>query len=116
MGLARGVKCALNVQGFEGLCWRGDRALRSAIFDKATGERLKVGISSGKLRADGLSYRALAQIRKWERKGLYAPGQLATTTLEQLPNRARALDWEASTADFFVRLNGGRPMPHHVRP
>ena len=38
------------------------------IIDKRTGERVKTGVSGGKIRKDGKSYRAEQQVRKWNKQ------------------------------------------------
>jgi hypothetical protein len=98
-----------------------DRASRIAnhgyvIYDRNSGQLIKFGISSGKITANGQSYRALAQIRRWEQLGIYAPDALTTDTLENFSTRGQALDWEVDTVDFFTRLNGGIRLPRQWRP
>jgi hypothetical protein len=86
------------------------------IFDETTGEILKFGKCSGKVRSDGLSYRALAQIRVWQRRGEFPTTKLSTVTLENFNNRATALNWEVDVVRIFRILNGGVRFPKQIRP
>ena len=61
-----GVKIVKAVHGNSKASTRTQHAYD--IIDKFTGEIVKTGVSSGKIRKDGKSYRAESQVRKWNRK------------------------------------------------
>ena len=60
-----GVKIVKAVHGNSKASTRAQHAYD--IIDKFTGEIVKTGVSSGKIRKDGKSYRAESQVRKWNR-------------------------------------------------
>ncbi len=80
------------------------------IFDTRTGSIHKFGITAGRVRADGTTYRALEQIRTLKQTG----GNFDTVTLREFANRARALHWENTTVGTFRDL--GHQIPGNIRP
>lgn len=61
-----GVKIVKAVHGNSKVSTRAQHAYD--IFEKGTGKIVKTGVSSGKIRKDGKSYRAESQVRKWNRQ------------------------------------------------
>ena len=61
-----GVKIVKAVHGNSKASTRAQHAYD--IIDKSTGKIVKTGVSSGKIRKDGKSYRAESQVRKWNRQ------------------------------------------------
>ncbi|MGM9776821.1 MAG: RHS repeat-associated core domain-containing protein [Prevotella sp.] len=60
------VKIVKNVHGNSKLSTKAQHAYD--IIDKRTGKVVKTGISGGKIRKDGKSYRAEQQVRKWNKE------------------------------------------------
>lgn len=81
-----------------------------AIFNRATGQIMKFGISSQRIAGNGQSYRVTAQLRQQRALGVDAFGVI----LNRFPNRASALAWERAA------VNAGRgqnwSLPLQIRP
>lgn len=76
------------------------------IVEKETGRRVKTGISSGKIRKDGKSYRAESQVRKWNKDAGYEKyGSVITKKFEAGEGaRQKAIDYEKNRADHLRKL------------
>ncbi|MBM7872297.1 RHS repeat-associated protein, partial [Clostridium pascui] len=82
------------------------------IYRKNTGDVVKVGISGGKVRLDGKSYRAEKQVRDFNKQD---GGDIyASRIMGYFPDRPSALEWEWLNAQF--RYSQGHSMDHHLRP
>ncbi|WP_017413695.1 RHS repeat-associated core domain-containing protein [Clostridium tunisiense] len=70
------------------------------IYHKKTGDGIKVGISGGKIRKDGKSYRAEKQVRDFNRresKDIYE-----SRIMGFFPDRQSALEWEWLDSQFVM--------------
>lgn len=87
------------------------------IFNKLTGEVVKVGISGGKISKNGLSYRAQKQVRKWNREeGDVFESRIVYQTGGGEGARVRALKWEAGNASFWRAEGHLRDPKKHSKP
>ena len=75
-------------------------------MEKETGKIVKTGISSGKIRKDGKSYRAESQVRKWNKDAGYEKyGSVITKKFEAGEGaRQKAIDYEKNRADHLRKL------------
>ena len=89
------------------------RANHAYVIKDGNGNVLKYGISSGRISAAGLSYRATRQVNKFNKNnpGLNAHAQVVA----HFPNRSRALKWELAVTQSHINQFGGRP-PFMQRP
>lgn len=87
------------------------------IIDKRTGERVKTGISGGKIRKDGKSYRAEQQVRKWNKQESGDIYKSEITHKEPAGKGARdkILKYEKERADEF-REELDKHKDKHIRP
>jgi RHS repeat-associated protein len=71
------------------------------IIDTRTGQVVKTGVSGGKIRADGKSYRAEKQVRDWNKE--VGEGAYESRTVKHEPAgqnaREKILEWEKQNAD-----------------
>jgi RHS repeat-associated core domain len=82
------------------------------IYNKNTGDVVKVGISGGKIRQDGKSYRAEKQVRAFNRQD---GGDIyESRIMSYFPDRQSALGWEQLNSQF--RYAQGHSMRYHKRP
>jgi hypothetical protein len=81
------------------------------IYEKKSGNVVKVGISGGQIRLDGKSYRAERQVRLFNRMD----GDIYESRIMQyFPDRESALGWEWTDTQF--RYSQGHDMKYHRRP
>ena len=75
-------------------------------MEKETGKIAKTGISGGKIRKDGKSYRAESQVRQWNKEAEYEKyGSVITKKFEAGEGaRQKALDYEKNRADHLRKL------------
>ncbi|PJN87670.1 DNRLRE domain-containing protein [Bacillus sp. mrc49] len=79
------------------------------IYNKGSGEVVKVGISGGKIAKNGKSYRATSQVNKWG-KDKYE----SRVVIKNMKNRGAALRWERNWTN--KRASEGHRLSKHDRP
>ena len=87
------------------------------IIDSETGIVVKTGVSVGKVRGDGKSYRAEQQVRKWnaeEGRSKYR-SVITHTEPEGVGARDRILDYEKHRANY-LRQHNQLDKEKHIRP
>ncbi|MPN28487.1 hypothetical protein SDC9_175929 [bioreactor metagenome] len=82
------------------------------IYNIADGDVVKVGISGGKIRNDGKSYRAEKQVRAFNR--LNGREMYASRIMGHFTDRQSALEWELLNSQF--RYAQGHTMKYHKIP
>lgn len=84
------------------------------VFDTATGDIVKTGVSGGPVTKAGKSYRANSQISKWNKSN---PGKYDSRIVKTIPSgknaRAKILKWEKRNAD---KNRGTLLRKFHQRP
>lgn len=85
------------------------------IIDKETGKRVKTGVSGGRVRNDGKSYRAEQQVRKWNKEAGYEKYESEITHTEPAGEgaRDRILEYEKARAKVLKDELDNR---RHKRP
>ena len=88
------------------------------IIDKRTNLRVKTGVSGGKVRKDGKSYRAEQQVRKWNKEegGDFYESQITHTEPAGEGARDRILKYEKDRADYLRQQGLLKKSPKHQRP
>ncbi|MGY0374233.1 RHS repeat-associated core domain-containing protein [Clostridium sp. JNZ J1-5] len=82
------------------------------IYNKKTGDVVKVGISGGRIRLDRKSYRAEKQVRAFNRREC---GDIYDSRImAHFADRQSALEWEVLNSQF--RYAQGHSMKYHLRP
>jgi RHS repeat-associated protein len=91
---AKDVSRLLGIHGNSKMSEKAQHAYD--IIDKDTGKRVKTGVSGGKVRSDGKSYRAEQQVRKWNKEAGYEKYESVITHEEPAGegSRARILEYE----------------------
>lgn len=82
------------------------------IYNKSTGDVVKVGISSEKIRLDGKSYRAEKQVRAFNR--IEKGEKYDSRIMGYFPDRQSALSWEVLNSQY--RYVQGHSMRFHILP
>ena len=87
------------------------------IIDSETGNVVKTGVSGGKVRGDGKSYRAEQQVRKWNAEAGSSKYEsvITHTEPEGVGARDRILDYEKRRADH-LRQHNQLDKYKHIRP
>ena len=87
------------------------------IIDSETGTVVKTGVSGGKVRGDGKSYRAEQQVRKWNAEAGRSKYKsvITHTEPEGVGARDRILDYEKRRADH-LRQHNQLDKNRHIRP
>ncbi len=87
------------------------------IIDTETGNIVKTGVSGGKVRRDGKSYRAEQQVRKWNAEAGRSKYEsvITHTESEGVGARDRILDYEKRRADY-LRQHNQLDKNRHIRP
>ena len=88
------------------------------IIDKRTNLRVKTGVSGGKIRKDGKSYRAEQQVRKWNKEegGDFYESKITHTEPAGEGARDRILKYEKDRADYLRQQGLLKNSPKHQRP
>jgi len=88
------------------------------IIDKRTGNVVKTGVSGGKVRKDGKSYRAEQQVRKWNKEegGDFYESQITHTEPAGEGARDKILKYEKDRADYLRQQGLLKNSPKHQRP
>ena len=86
------------------------------IIDSETGNVVKTGVSGGKVRGDGKSYRAEQQVRKWNAEAERSKYEsvITHTEPEGVGARDRILDYEKRRADY-LRQHNQLDKNRHIR-
>ena len=87
------------------------------VYDKITGKIVKTGVSGGKIRKDGKSYRAEKQVRKWNKKE--NTDKYESVITKKIPKgkgaRDEILKYERKRA-FELHQKGELEKDKHIRP
>ena len=111
-----GVKIVKAVHGNSKASTRAQHAYD--IIDKSTGKIVKTGVSSGKIRKDGKSYRAESQVRKWNRQEGEDRYESIITHKEPAGKNAREkiYDYEKDRANTLREQGHLKDEYKHKRP